>query len=170
VYEEEFGCRDGFRWSNTGKYIAFWQPDASSTGTYDMMSNTDSVYSKVISVQYPKVGQPPSACKVGIIDVSDKNIIWIPVPGNYDVARYYAATDKYAYFNASPKNNTQRYLYRVSLTGKGDTVRITPMSYAGVNLYAMSPNGNYAIHRYTNIHSPSTVNLVNIPDHQSIKI
>ncbi|WP_304633455.1 DPP IV N-terminal domain-containing protein, partial [uncultured Muribaculum sp.] len=27
VYEEEFGCRDGFRWSPDSKYIAYWQSD-----------------------------------------------------------------------------------------------------------------------------------------------
>ena len=29
AYEEEFSCRDGFRWSPDGKNIAFWQVDAS---------------------------------------------------------------------------------------------------------------------------------------------
>ena len=28
AYEEEFGCRDGFRWSPDGKSIAYWQIDA----------------------------------------------------------------------------------------------------------------------------------------------
>ncbi|RYF88992.1 MAG: S9 family peptidase, partial [Chitinophagaceae bacterium] len=28
VYEEEFGCRDGFRFSPDGRQIAFWQVDA----------------------------------------------------------------------------------------------------------------------------------------------
>lgn len=27
VYEEEFNCRDGFRWSPDGQYIAYWQSD-----------------------------------------------------------------------------------------------------------------------------------------------
>ena len=27
VYEEEFGCRDGFRWSPDSKFIAYWQSD-----------------------------------------------------------------------------------------------------------------------------------------------
>ena len=28
AYEEEFFCRDGFRWSPDSKQIAFWQIDA----------------------------------------------------------------------------------------------------------------------------------------------
>ena len=31
VYEEEFGCRDGFRWSPDSKQIAFWQVNAAKT-------------------------------------------------------------------------------------------------------------------------------------------
>jgi dipeptidyl-peptidase-4 len=41
VYEEEFACRDGFRWSNDSKSIAFWQLDAEGTRDYFMVNNTD---------------------------------------------------------------------------------------------------------------------------------
>ena len=34
VYEEELGCRDGFRWSPDGNYIAYWQSDTEGTGTF----------------------------------------------------------------------------------------------------------------------------------------
>lgn len=82
VYEEEFGMRDGFSWSPDDQRIAFWQLDASHTGTFYMINTTDSVYSKPIAIQYPKVGQSPSKTKVGIIDVNDGAIHWIPVPGD----------------------------------------------------------------------------------------
>ena len=81
VYEEEFGKRDGFSWSPDGKSIAFWQLDASQIGTYFMINNTDSVYSKIIPVQYPKVGQEPSAARVGLISLSDAKVRWINVEG-----------------------------------------------------------------------------------------
>ena len=81
VYEEEFGCRDGFRWGPDGKQIAFWQLDASEIGTYYMINNTDSVYSKLIPLQYPKVGQEPSACKVGVILLASGEIAWVDLPG-----------------------------------------------------------------------------------------
>jgi len=277
VYEEEFGCRDGFRWNKTGEYIAFWHLDASTTGTYYMLNTTDSIYSQPIPIQYPKVGQPPSACKVGIIHMADGKITWIPVPGGetanylprmqwikdnqllvqqvnrrqdslkfflfdisqgkirniyeehneawvdittsditadawemedlpmvdkdmavlrmaeigewrhlfkislaggaatditpgpYDVAKYYTTNEKYAYFNASPKNSTQRYLYRVSLTGKGDTVRITPRNMNGIHTYNVSSNSRYAVHTYSNAVTPPVVNLVALPDHRIMK-
>ncbi len=82
VYEEELSCRDGFRWSNDSKYIAFWQLDASDIRDFLMINNTDSIYSYTIPVQYPKVGYPPSSAKVGFVNVETGNIIWIPIPGD----------------------------------------------------------------------------------------
>lgn len=34
VYEEEFSCRDGFRWSNDGEKIIYWHSDTEGTGTF----------------------------------------------------------------------------------------------------------------------------------------
>ncbi len=81
VYEEEFGCRDGFRWNDSASHIAYWQLDASQTGVFYMINNTDSIYPEIVPVQYPKVGQAPSACKVGVIDMKTKETSWIDLPG-----------------------------------------------------------------------------------------
>jgi len=82
VYEEEFGCRDGFRWNPDGQRIAYWQLDASKIGTFKMINNTDSIYSQIIPVQYPKVGQDPSSAKIGIVDTKTASTSWIEVPGS----------------------------------------------------------------------------------------
>ncbi len=37
VYEEEFDCRDGFRWSPDGKKIAFWRLDSSREPAFVML-------------------------------------------------------------------------------------------------------------------------------------
>jgi len=81
VYEEEFGKRDGFQWSPDGKQIAYWQLDATDIGTFYMINNTDSIYSTLVPVQYPKAGQDPSAAKLGIVDVATQKIAWIPLEG-----------------------------------------------------------------------------------------
>jgi len=277
VYEEEFGCRDGFRWNKDGKYIAFWQLDASEIGTFYMINNTDSIYSKMVPVQYPKVGREPSACKIGILAMNSKQVHWIPVPGgekenyipaiqwisnnllliqqmnrkqnelniytwdiiseklrkiytetedtwvdlaypditsshwgdndliitdkgtaflrmtendawrhvykiyinsgekellthgSYDVASVCRLTNKRLFFMASPKNSTQRYLYSIGIDTKGDTSRITPEVFSGVNNYNLSPNGKYAIHTHNNVLSPRTVRFVSLPKHKTIK-
>jgi len=82
VYEEEFDCRDGFRWSPDGKSIAYWQIDATKIRNFLMINNTDSIYSNTIPVEYPKVGQDPSSCKLGIVDIATAKTSWLAVPGD----------------------------------------------------------------------------------------
>jgi dipeptidyl-peptidase 4 len=82
VYEEEFGCRDGFRWSPDGKKIAFWQIDARQVRDYYMLNTIDSVYSQVVPVEYPKVGEPASPCRVGVLDAATGAVTWMNVPGD----------------------------------------------------------------------------------------
>jgi len=81
VYEEEFGCRDGFRWNESASHIAYWQLDATHTGVFYMINNTDSIYPEIVPVQYPKVGQAPSACRIGVLDMNTTQTKWIELPG-----------------------------------------------------------------------------------------
>lgn len=82
AYEEEFNCRDGFRWSPDGKSIAFWQIDATKIKNFLMINNTDSIYSYTIPVEYPKAGEDPSACKVGVVNIASLQTTWMKVPGD----------------------------------------------------------------------------------------
>lgn len=77
VYEEEFGCRDGFRWSPDGKKIAFWYFDASPTKDYLMLNTLDSVYPSILPVEFPVAGDRPSKFKVGVVSVDKPVIKWI---------------------------------------------------------------------------------------------
>lgn len=87
VYEEEFGCRDGFRWSPDGQSIAYWQVDATKIRDFYMVNNTDSVYSKVIPVEYPKVGYAPSPTRIGVVPVTGGYTRWMRIEG--DPAQHY---------------------------------------------------------------------------------
>ncbi|QCR22287.1 S9 family peptidase [Pontibacter sp. SGAir0037] len=82
AYEEEFYCRDGFRWSPDSKKIAFWQIDATDVKDYLMINHTDSIYPAVIPVEYPVAGEAPSPYKIGVIDVGSAATKWIEIPGN----------------------------------------------------------------------------------------
>lgn len=82
VYEEEFGCLDGFRWAPDGNSIAYWQIDATKIKNFLMINNTDSIYSFNVPVEYPKVGQDPSACKIGVVDIASAQTKWLAVPGS----------------------------------------------------------------------------------------
>ncbi len=96
VYEEEFFLRDGFRWSPDGSKIAFWQLDASGIKDFLMINNTDSLYSFVVPVQYPKAGQTNSASKVGVVSASGGDTKWFSLSDderNHYVARMDWASD-----------------------------------------------------------------------------
>lgn len=82
AYEEEFDCRDGFRWSNDSKNIAYWQIDATKIKNFLLIDNTDSLYSFTKPVEYPKVGQNPSPAKIGVVNTSTAKTTWINLPGD----------------------------------------------------------------------------------------
>jgi dipeptidyl-peptidase-4 len=270
AYEEEFDCRDGFAWSPDGKKIAYWQLDASKIRNFLMINNTDSIYSYVIPVQYPKVGCLPSSCRIGIIAANGGPTVWMNIPGdtrehylprlmwnpgssyilvqqlNYKqntlwlwhceasdgkTTNIYTETDpawidvvddwqwleggneffwksekdgwlhfyritsdgvsqkvitdgeydairlagidqaeKECYFIASPDNPTQRYLYRISMEGKGKMERLSPSDKQGTHNYDISPDAKYAFHNYSNLNTPPVTELVSLPDHKVIRI
>jgi dipeptidyl-peptidase-4 len=82
VYEEELNDRDGFRWSPDGTKIAYWQLDDSQVHDYDLIDDTDSLYSFVNPVQYPKAGTPNSAARVGMVDAAGGATRWLALPGD----------------------------------------------------------------------------------------
>jgi dipeptidyl-peptidase-4 len=82
VYEEELDCRDGFRWSPDGNNIAYWQSDTKVIGTFYLINNVDSIYSKPIPLPYPKVGTPLSAVKVGVVNANGGATRWFNIPGD----------------------------------------------------------------------------------------
>ncbi|HEY4060268.1 MAG TPA: S9 family peptidase [Puia sp.] len=293
VYEEELGCRDGFRWSPDGRHIAYWQIDANKVKDYLMLNTTDSVYPFVIPVEYPVAGEPPSPYRIGVIDVTaagsgdakqsgaigDKAAVptrWMDIPGdpantylprmewaansselvlqqlnrkqneskillsdiatgrtsevydekdsafieckdmwqdgiitgwdwinggkeflwitekdgwrhifrvsrdgkkeilvtkgNYDIIQVSLVDEKdnYVYFIASPDNATQQYLYRTRLDGKGKLERVTPGSEPGTHAYDLSPNGQYALHTFSNANTEEVQEWVSLPAHESL--
>ena len=87
AYEEEFFCRDGFRWGPDSKTIAYWQIDANKIRDYYMLNTTDSVYSRIIPVEYPKVGEAPSPARIGVVNIATAQTKWMNVPG--DPAQHY---------------------------------------------------------------------------------
>lgn len=271
VYEEEFSCRDGFRWSPSGDYIAYWQSDTKGTGVFDIINNVDSVYPTILHFPYPKAGTTNSAVKVGYVSISGKeNTTWIDIPGDprnmylprmefipesnelfiqqlnreqntnkiwiakigeqtavniytekdaawldtndhilwLDKNRYFTweseqsgwrhlykisrdgkdtqpitkgafdyispvGTDMkkgLVYFIASPDNYTQRYLYSANLSGKGEAKRLSPMDQPGQHRYTMSPTGKWAVHSYGNASTPTVIDMVSFPGHQSARV
>ncbi|MEQ1826817.1 MAG: S9 family peptidase [Pirellula sp.] len=82
VYEEEFGCRDGWRWSPDGKQIAYWQLDTAGVKKYTLVDNTAENYPILKSFAYPKTGERNSACRIGVVAASGGATKWMDVPGD----------------------------------------------------------------------------------------
>ena len=84
VYEEELMNyhADGWRWSPDGRSIAYWQLNADQVKNFWLVNNTDSLYSKIIPIQYPKVGEANSAARVGIVSVAGGETRWLQIEGD----------------------------------------------------------------------------------------
>jgi dipeptidyl-peptidase 4 len=90
VYEEELDLRDGWRWSPDGRSIAYWQMDTEGVPDFYMINNTDSLYPKIITIQYPVAGETNSAARVGVVSATGGITRWLQVPGdprNHYIAR-----------------------------------------------------------------------------------
>ncbi len=123
VYEEEFDCRDGFRWSGDSKYIAYWQSDTEGTGWFDIINNVDSIYPTVTHFPYPKAGTPNSAVRIGIIDIFGSAVNEGPAM-TMDLQ---SATTKWIDIEGDPRNN---YLPRMEFVPGTNRLMIQQMNRA----------------------------------------
>ena len=121
VYEEEFFCRDGFRWAPDSKSIAYWQIDANKIRDYYMLNTTDSVYSKVVPVEYPKVGEAPSPARIGVVNISSAQTKWMKVPGepdqHYLIRMEWSAPGEIILQQLNPKQNETKLMLCNTNTG-----------------------------------------------------
>ena len=93
-------------------------------------------------------------------------------PGDFDVIERAKVDESrgWFYFYASPDNGTQKYLYRTNLDGTGKPVRITPMDQPGSHAYDFSPDGRWAFHTYSTFDTPPVTELVEMPEHRSVRV
>jgi dipeptidyl-peptidase 4 len=123
VYEEELNLRDGFRWSPDGRRIAFWQLDASRVRDFDLIDDTDSLYSFVVPVQYPKAGTTNSAARVAVVSAAGGEPVWLDVPGdprNNYIARleWAAGSDEVVLEHLNRAQNTLQVMLGDARTGR----------------------------------------------------
>lgn len=128
AYEEEFFCRDGFRWSNDSKTIAFWQIDAGSIKKFNMINTTDSIYPQIIPLEYPVAGEDPSSARIGVVNISDGKTTWMKIPGdpvqNYIVRlEYIPATGNLLIQQLNRKQNISRLIIANPVTGEAKQIQ-----------------------------------------------
>ena len=92
-------------------------------------------------------------------------------PGEFDVISFDTvdAVRGWIYFDASPENATQRYLFRARLDGTGKPERISPANQSGTHKYDISPTGDLAIHSYSGFDSPPIFDVVRIPENTTVR-
>src|SRR5581483_6915613 len=92
-------------------------------------------------------------------------------PGDFDVISVNTIDPAkgWIYFDASPENPTQRYLFRARLDGAGKPERISPANQPGTHYYNVSPSGDLAIHTYSRFDSPPVFEHVRLPDHAMVR-
>ena len=93
-------------------------------------------------------------------------------PGKFDIIEK-VKTDEirgWFYFNASPDNGTQKYLYRVALNGKTAPERVTPAGQPGTHEYEFSPDARWAFHTYSRFDVPPMTELVELPQHRTVRV
>jgi dipeptidyl-peptidase-4 len=88
-------------------------------------------------------------------------------PGDYDVMqiRKIDLRGGWLYFDASPQNATQMFLWRARLDGTGAPQRITPAGARGMHAYDIGPNARWAIHTFSSWATPPVTELVRLPSH-----
>lgn len=93
-------------------------------------------------------------------------------PGDYDVIERAVIDEdrRWYYFYASPKDGTQRYLYRVDLNGFGKAVRVSPENQIGTHRYSFSPDAKWAIHTFSTINTPPVCELIELETHRVIRV
>lgn len=101
----------------------------------------------------------------------DGNEVTNLTKGEFDITDIKAIDEKsgWLYFIASPKNVSQRYLYRSKLDGSLSNQKVTPDNFDGFNKYQMAENGSWAIHSHSSFNKPTTKYLVQIPAEQDNK-
>ncbi len=151
AYEEEFFCRDGFRWSSDSKSVAYWQIDASKIKKFYMINNTDSIYPRIIPLEYPVAGEDPSSCRIGVVKITGDATKWMKIPGvenqNYIVRmEFIPNTNNLLIQQLNRKQNTSRLYISDTETGNSKLIQ-EETDPAWVDIYR---EGNTYALDYTN--------------------
>src|ERR1051325_3235917 len=100
--------------------------------------------------------------------LTERDSAWVDVVDGVSVAGIDEPAG-WVYYEASPENATQRYLYRARLDGTGAAERITPSSARGTHDYDLSPGARWAVHRTSRFDAPPVTELVRLPAHQAVR-
>ena len=84
VYEEEFSIIEAWQWSPDGAYIAYWQLDERRVPEFSI-ALYDSLHLNWNHMRYPKAGDLNSVVKIGVINISSGQNVWMDIGTHNDV-------------------------------------------------------------------------------------
>ena len=101
-------------------------------------------------------------------DGSDVKVV---TKGDFDVTAVEMVDNAngWIYYQASPDNPTQRYLFRAKLDGSAAPERVTPTTVPGTHGYLISPRGELAIHTYSAFTRVPVTDVVRLPQHSVVR-
>ena len=97
VYEEEFSMSQGFEWSPSGRYIAYYKFDERKVKEFSM-DEFHELYPNQVKWKYPKAGEDNSRVDVFVYDVEKKSNRQLPLESQEDqyIPRFqWMQTDKH---------------------------------------------------------------------------
>ena len=102
----------------------------------------------------------------------DGSRVQLITQGDFDVIGMDRIDEKggWLYYNASPDNATQSYLYRAHLDGSGAAERVSPAAQPGTHEYDISPDARWAFHYYSRADVTPVIDLVELPSQHSARI
>ena len=90
--------------------------------------------------------------------------------GEFDIIGVDAVDEPggWLYYSASPKNATQRYMFRAKLDGT-KTEQLSSEKQPGWHEYDISPDAKWAVHTRSNFTTPPVVDLVRLSDNTAVR-
>lgn len=109
IARSEFGISGGVFWSNTGKYLGFYQKDESAVADYPLLDITTPTGS-LKSIKYPMAGQPSEKGRAGAYNIeTGKSVIIKPTGNEEDYVTNFAWGPKDKYFYVIEVNRGQNH-------------------------------------------------------------
>lgn len=124
IHRYEFGISKGTFWSPNANYLAFYQKDESNVTEYPLVDVTTRPAS-LMNIKYPMAGQASELAKVGIYQLSTKNLVYLNIDTkdeHYLTNLVWSPDEKYI-FLAEVNRGQSHYKYNCYDVQTGELVR-----------------------------------------------
>ena len=125
VYEEEFGLKIGYSWSDDSKKIAFYKVDESREPEFPIVDFSE-VHNSVEKIRYPKPGDPNAIIEIGVVNIETGKTVWMDIGDEKDIyiprMQWVAGSDKVAIQRMNRRQNHLELLIADIYTGESRVI------------------------------------------------